>query len=122
MVRMDKRLSDYLACALWSSGEEYDDYGVFDFAPSALERAEKDLTDFWDKILPHFDKYENWNDEPSDRDTAHDFWLTRCGHGTGFWDNPGIYGVENGEIFTQIAKEFGEAWLYIGDDDLVYFY
>jgi hypothetical protein len=34
----------------------------------------------------------------------HDFFLTRNGHGAGFWD--GDY--KNGEKLTEIAKSFGE--------------
>ena len=37
---------------------------------------------------------------------AHDFWLTRNGHGAGFWDGDWpIYG----EMFTKISESFGEA-------------
>ena len=40
---------------------------------------------------------------------GHDFWLTRNGHGTGFWDRPEIYQVQYAQFFTNIAKGFGEA-------------
>lgn len=48
---------------------------------------------------------------------CHDFWLTRCGHGCGFWD--GDYG-ELGDRLTTAAKAFGEVDLYVGDDGLIY--
>ena len=40
---------------------------------------------------------------------AHDFFLTRNGHGAGFWDKENIYGEELAAKLTQIAKELGEA-------------
>ena len=39
---------------------------------------------------------------------GHDLWLTRNGHGAGFWDRPEIYGEENARIFTLMAKTLGE--------------
>ena len=49
-----------------------------------------------------------------------DFWLTRNGHGAGFWDR-GL-----GEVGDQLTKKcdwqgkFGERNLYIGDDGKIY--
>ena len=41
---------------------------------------------------------------------GHDFWLTRNGHGTGFWDSPEIYGEHNAKRFTKVSESFGEAY------------
>ena len=41
---------------------------------------------------------------------GHDFWLTRQGHGTGFWDRPEIYGEVYAKRFTAQAESFGEAY------------
>jgi hypothetical protein len=41
---------------------------------------------------------------------GHDFWLTRNGHGVGFWDRPEIYSKTYAEMFTKIAESFGEAY------------
>jgi hypothetical protein len=38
---------------------------------------------------------------------GHDFWLTRQGHGAGFWDRPEIYGKENGEKLTKQCELIG---------------
>jgi len=40
-------------------------------------------------------------------DAAHDFWLTRNGHGAGFWD--GDWPKYQGDMFTNIAQSFGVA-------------
>ena len=40
---------------------------------------------------------------------GHDFWLTRNGHGAGFWDRPQNYGGEDtAEKLSDIARDFGE--------------
>jgi hypothetical protein len=53
---------------------------------------------------------------------GHDFWLTRNGHGAGFWDrnynpSPLYYACQN---LSGAAKAWGEASLYVGDDGLLY--
>ena len=39
---------------------------------------------------------------------GHDLWLTRNGHGTGFWDRPEIYGEANADLFSRLARAMGE--------------
>ena len=52
---------------------------------------------------------------------GHDFWLTRNGHGTGFWDRTDdVYGPGNGEVLTQLAEKAGTAETYEGDDGRLY--
>ncbi len=75
--------------------------------------------------------------EYSDERFGHDFWLTRNGHGAGYWDRrelepklghvshalgdlAGMAGLELGVILTQRAKEAGACELYVGDDKKVY--
>jgi len=73
----------------------------------------------WDERSPQYrrglaaEEILNGNDENS---PAHDFWLTRNGHGAGFWD--GDY--ENGDVLTALAKEFPEVHLYPGVDGLIH--
>ena len=50
---------------------------------------------------------------------GHDFWLTRNGHGAGFWD--GDWPEKHGAVLDRIAKDFGEIWAYLGDDGFIYF-
>jgi hypothetical protein len=49
---------------------------------------------------------------------GHDFWLTRNGHGAGFWD--GDLSEDVGNALTEAAKKFGECHLYVGDDGQIY--
>jgi hypothetical protein len=51
---------------------------------------------------------------------GHDFWLTRNGHGAGFWD--GDWPEPYAEMFTEGAKSYGEFQPYLGDDSLIYAY
>ncbi len=54
----------------------------------------------------------------NDTQAGHDFWLTRNGHGAGFWDGDWDDGV--GERLTAASKGYGEQDAYIGDDGLIY--
>jgi len=49
---------------------------------------------------------------------GHDFWLTRNGHGAGFWD--GDWPKEEGERMDATSKAFGSCEIYAGDDGLLY--
>ena len=46
---------------------------------------------------------------------GHDFWLTRNGHGAGFWDR-GLGAV--GDRLTEASQRYPEIDLWIGDDGL----
>jgi hypothetical protein len=112
--RLDEFVLNYLFTALWSStteGEQPMDEAGLDLAEETLATFRKDCEKFLEKadlILPN----------ESDSALAHDFWLTRNGHGAGFWD--GDYSKEIGEKLTALSKEFGECYLYVGDDGKVY--
>jgi hypothetical protein len=49
---------------------------------------------------------------------GHDFWLTRNGHGAGFWD--GDLEGELGGRLSEAARKAGPCGLYLGDDGIVY--
>lgn len=55
---------------------------------------------------------------------GHDLWLTRNGHGAGFWGRPEIYGEDLADYFTSLCHwregEFREVYTYVGDDNLIY--
>lgn len=46
---------------------------------------------------------------------GHDFWLTRNGHGAGFWDRSPLDAGGLGDKLSDAAKAFGECDLYRGD-------
>ena len=108
-------LIHYLTCALWSScGDEEtfldSKYTIDDIHDSALKQSAADIAAFVERAGPALDGLD-------DAQIGHDFWLTRNHHGAGFWDRGlGIVGQK----LTQVAHSFGEATLYMGDDDSIY--
>lgn len=113
-------LNQYIETALWSSvayndnGEDRpmdENYSSEDLADETLEAMQKDCEEFKQLAGDLLDGLE-------ESDIGHDFWLTRCGHGAGFWD--GDYEEELGEKLTEISNTFGEVDLYVGDDGKIY--
>ena len=114
---MNAILAAYLTAALWSStdvdGEPLDDnYSLSDFAPDAIAQAEQDIAGMLSYCEETGATHAAWSDEQF----GHDFWLTRNGHGAGFWDR----GEPEGDALTRAAKTFGTSDCYVGDDGLVY--
>lgn len=114
----DTFFTAYLVTALWSStdestpegGEPMDEnYTADDIATETLDTMEIECRQF----LEMADKYLDGDYSQA----GHDFWLTRNGHGTGFWD--GDWG-KDGDKLTTMAKSFGSVNLYVGDDNKIY--
>ena len=121
VVELSDVAISYLETALWSStdddGNPLDDtYGVEDIAPETKQEAQQQLNDFFEYINELFllNEARKYRD---DNHIAHDFWLTRNGHGAGFWD--GAYG-DIGDQLTAAAKSFGSVDLYVGDDNQIW--
>jgi hypothetical protein len=125
----------YITTALWTGVEPPEDHemaGVdklYDLTPSDLDSETlaamiEDCRKFQQqhgaiitaaiatgevKCGPDFDEWGR---------AGHDFWLTRNGHGAGFWD--GDWPEPFADQLTKAAKKFGESDLYTGDDGMVY--
>lgn len=94
------------------------DAGFCELAPDTLESIKADCGAFHVKARDLLRKaYERGYDRSQ---AGHDFWLTRNGHGAGFWDRKELEADGLGDDLSDIAKEFGEVWAYIGDDALIY--
>jgi hypothetical protein len=113
-------LDAYVECAFWSSvhfEDETSDGVPFDeidaeLAPEALASMRADVEAFMnDPDLA--DDLALWDDGQ----VGHDLWLTRNGHGTGFWDRG--KGTA-GERLSDAAHAYGTSDLYLGDDGKVY--
>jgi len=116
----------YIEAALWSStdddGKPLDSLDA-ELAPQTIAKMESDCAQF---------QLENAELLAEDHRTSaraaygctvaesagHDFWLTRNGHGAGFWD--GDWEEPAATKLTEASKQFGEIYLYIGDDGLIY--
>ncbi len=96
----DDFLRAYLQCALWAETDESNEqggdpldanYDLSDFSPEALELAAEECTRFQEANAADLAEfYAIWPKSPDGDSSAafggHNFWLTRNGHGTGFWD------------------------------------
>lgn len=107
-------LNAYIECAIWSS---IDDKG------EPLDRLELELSaSAREKMVADCDAFQAENSELLARayeegmsisQAGHDFWLTRNGHGAGFWDRD--LSTELGQALTDAAHKCGERQLYVSD-------
>ena len=110
-------LRHYLIAALWSStddkGNPLDEkYSPEDFSEDALE-VMKDQCGTFSNV--HYNTF--LTSEITAEQAGHDFWLTRNGHGAGFWDR----GLGHaGDFLTEQCKKWGEVDIYVGDDGKLY--
>lgn len=86
-----------------------DNYSDSDIADEALRDIEGDCQDF-------YDNYQHLWEDDHDREAGGDFYLTRNGHGAGFWD--GDY--EHGDELTDAAKVYSTQGLQPGSDGKLY--
>lgn len=114
----------YIECALWSTTDESDESGgepldsnfsVEDLSDTCRETMRADCAAFYrlfHKCWQHAEHY-------GPAQAGHDFWLTRNGHGTGFWDRDhllgGYAGYDAKTILTEAARGCGEVNLYVSD-------
>ena len=134
MNRLNKFTTAYVTCALWcgvfDESIENDlnhDLTPEDISDNTLHVMVEDCTRFWGEI-------KDLVPSGTEVQGGHDFWLTRNGHGAGFWDSPEVYGEDIADNLTVLAKNFRtrpegkyifpsrtpEFELYIGDDGKVY--
>lgn len=110
-------LNGYISCAIWSSNDENEipldeNYDVSDIDEDTLMEMREECVDFYNANKEELKK--TGCDDMSQH--GHDFWLTRNGHGAGFWDR----GYRNGTKLSDAAKVYGSFDLYVGDDGMVY--
>lgn len=104
----------YLECALWSSTHTEREDGDpvpcdslnHDWSMEAQTRAEADCLAF---TTANASDLEDMEPEQA----GHDYWLTRNGHGAGFWDR-GL--GERGERLSQACRH-DSCDVYLGDDN-----
>lgn len=125
----DDFFAAYVECALWSStddsrpdGDESlgTHYGPEHITKKSLAFMRKDCEAFYrlySKCWAHSPTFPKVGHKPyTCSDAGHDFWLTRNGHGAGFWDcdNIGSFaGYDSAELLTEAAKACGEVNLHV---------
>ena len=120
-AKLDSFTEAYIACALWSSTDNQDDsggdplddtYDASDLAPEAIASIIEDCDAF------QADNAEMLAKAGDAEQNGHDFWLTRNGHGAGFWDRG--YPAAIGRTLTDAAHVYGSCDIYIGEDGKLY--
>lgn len=129
-ITLDTFTTEYLAAMLWSSVDdgEFDHVAIVDLPVETINSAVADCAKFqaspaWQTAL---EADSERDDMPYASDGTgmegqggHDFWLTRCGHGAGFWD--GDWPQPYDDALDAVARQFGNIDPYMGDDGQVYF-
>ena len=128
IVTLDEFTHGYIECALWLLDEnppsgQYPETLLqryfSNLAPETLLKMVADCAKFQEENADFLAKVSYPKNDSTDMAHAgHDFWLTRCGHGAGFWD--GDLPEALGEALTAAAKIFGNVDLYVGDDGKIY--
>lgn len=124
-MNLETLTNAYMVAALWSSSDENGEsldavFGVDDIAPECAAAMRATCADFVESNKTDLLKYcekmkcEQWSGEER---AGHDFWLTRNGHGVGFWDR-GLDAL--GERLSKAAEVYGSVDLYVGDNGSVY--
>lgn len=121
---IDTILRHYLVCALWSSTYAADgnqdgndctpvdeDFDVDDVHPDDVKEQRGIIADFVAANAADLS-----DGAQSDEQIGHDFWLTRNGHGAGFWDR-GLGDV--GNRLTAACKPYGSAYVLAEKDNPV---
>ena len=109
-------LGAYLDCIAWVDcvDDQDENFENAAFSDELLEEAKNDCKEFLDIAG---DKLTDNQLEQA----GHDLWLTRNGHGAGFWDRGDFYNG-HGDYFTSLCEcKFQEKYVYVGDDNLIYF-
>lgn len=110
----------YIDSALWSSmdddGRSLDrNYDHNSLAPATLARMKRDAAAF---LRDNSDDI-GYGAKARER-AALDFWLSRNGRVTGFWDHEDVYGVAEARRLHSAAKAFGEYDLFVGSDGMIH--
>lgn len=126
---MEDFIAGYIEAALWADWPT-DDIGHElpvnnGPSPELIKWLTEDATTFWERHHDLFtgDAESNLHYSPGCTVAAyagHDFWLTRGGHGCGYWD--GNWAEPAAALLTAGSKLFPDAALYMGDDGYVYAY
>lgn len=122
---LDSFVHAYMICALWSSTDEHGEpldavFSPDDIAQECADAMRASCVDFVQANVADLAEYcqrmrnEQWSGEER---AGHDFWLTRNGHGAGFWDR-GLGDL--GQRLSDAAEVYGSVDLYASDDGRVY--
>lgn len=120
--KLDAFTRAYIEAALWSTNDESDEsggepldanYSIDDIAPETMEMIVEDCADFQKRFGDLLSEISL-----DDGQAGHDFWLSRNGHGAGFFDLDVDEEFEHvRDALQDAAESYGEFDLYVGDED-----
>ena len=112
---LDAFTRSYIETALWSTSDDNEepldqDHDLEDISPTTLHSMITDCDRFQQENKTDIDR--------KDEQAGHDFWLTRNGHGAGFWD--GDWPEPAATRLTDASETFGEYYLFIDDEEKIF--
>ena len=120
---IEEAVGGYIDCALWSSstgtegGPEYFDELDADLSEESKHEMRVDCEDFIKSNSEDIALFLALSLDHTPRQVGVDFWLTRNGHGAGFWDR-GAGDV--GRRLSEASKAYGSSDVYVGDSGMIY--
>lgn len=91
-----------------------ENFTIFDFSEDAREKARADCEEFLARARIRGFDILSWPYDKAEQ-AAFDFYFSRQGHGTGFFDRPDLYG-EDRQALQEIAEGMGGKFWYVSDD------
>ena len=111
MTQLNDMTAAYIECI------DFTDSEALESAESFSEQAKASARDSCAEFLRHYSESAPQFDAAQ---LGHDLWLTRNGHGVGFWDRPEIYGATLADEYSRYSEFVGAQDAYTGDDNLIY--
>ena len=108
---IDEILDHYLECAIWSSDDDNGDpldarrYDESSLTLASIAKARADIVAFCEQIGEIPESANLYPRASRNAMIGHDFWLTRNGHGCGFWD--GDWSEPYATQLTKVSESFG---------------
>lgn len=117
---LDAFTRSYIECALWCEDVDGCTQGkdISDIHPASLARMAVDCANFQIENKLLIKRCGLLHPASGNAQHGHDFWLTRNGHGAGFWDRGYIPRI--GEGLTDAAQAYGDSYMILGDDGMLY--
>ena len=119
----DDFVNAYIEAAFWSSidHESGRSFDSLDLELDAISR--KKMVEDCQKFIAYMQEYNLHEDSCLTRhdvweQAGHDFWLTRNGHGAGFWETSD-WEESAGELLTSFSHCFPECHLFVDGDKVI---
>jgi len=107
----------YLETAIWTEEENVpnlEDKSIFDFSDDAIKQAKEEIKWF---IKSSIDVANAIFGDASYSSIGHYLWLSKNGHGAGFFDR----NYENVNILMELSHQLGEIYLEVDANDKICF-